>query len=293
MLHLVPTLESLVFEFLPEENTWTRIGSFTYDDCPSRHQLLQLDVLEGLACNPNPLPELQSLHINSWFAFCHELYAAAPFERMLASLQDICFLVQDTDRKGGHDYRPAADFWKDIVGPRILRLAVNLTSLAMKSSVEFASLSRLDLNSITIPSLAELSFTNFVWDDGIAYPQRVIPEAEDFIVRHKNTLKRLELHNCKISVPQDRSTPVHSWAAVWNRFAKELTVLVNLAVTYNFKMRYACFNQGYSFGSDSDSTSSSFLAGTEQDTPALEALIEITLERRALNASRTENLWWN
>jgi len=197
--------------------------------------------------------------------------------------------VQDTEFKGEGDHGPAVDFWEDVIEPRILRPAVNLTSLAMESSVKFGWLFRLDLNSITFPSLTELSLTNFVWDDGTANPQRAIPQAEDFIVRHGKTLKRLELHSCTICVPHDRSTPVRSWAAVWNRFSNELTELVNLVVVYKSQLRYVYFRQEYGF--DSDSTF--FLRGTEQDTPAFEALLTIVKGRKMLNPSQTEiSLWW-
>ncbi len=41
------------------------------------HHFLQRDVLEGLACNPHPLPVLQSLQIGNWFAYPFQLYQAA------------------------------------------------------------------------------------------------------------------------------------------------------------------------------------------------------------------------
>jgi hypothetical protein len=160
MLHLIPTLGSIIITFLPGNNA--QMNPVKYNDTLLRHQLFQLAVLEGLVYNPNPLPALQSLHINSWFVFCHELYSAAPFKQIVASLQDLCFIVQDTELKDTHDHGPAIDFWKDVIGPRVLQPSANLTSLAMESSVKFGSLSRLDLDSITFPSLAELSLTNFV-----------------------------------------------------------------------------------------------------------------------------------
>ena len=82
MLHLIPTLESLVITFLPDEDSWAR--PFTYRDELSRYHLLQWDILEGLACNPNPLPALQTLQIDNWFAYTNELYDAAPFERIIS-----------------------------------------------------------------------------------------------------------------------------------------------------------------------------------------------------------------
>ncbi|KAH9175823.1 hypothetical protein EDB89DRAFT_1944717, partial [Lactarius sanguifluus] len=284
MLHLIPDLQSIIFTFLPDKDSLT--NSFVYGVNLSRYQLLQLNVLEGLAYNPNPLPTLQSLHIHSWFAFRQELYATAPFQAIVASLQDLCFLVQDTKFKGEAEHGPAVDFLKDVIELRVLRPAVNLTSLAMKSSVEFGWLFRLDLNSITFPSLTELSLTNFVWDDGTVDPERAIPGVEDFILCHGKTLKILQLHGCTICIPHDRSTPVRSWAAVWNRFAEELADLVILEVVYN-QLRYVrCpyFRQNHGF----DKNSSVLLHGTEEDMPALEALLTIVSGRQLSNPSQTE-----
>ncbi|KAH9159905.1 hypothetical protein EDB89DRAFT_2043923 [Lactarius sanguifluus] len=245
MLHLIPALESIVFTFLPHEESW--MNTLTYDNKLSRYQLLRLHVLEGLACNPNPLPALRSLQIDDWFAYPDECYAAAPFQRIVASLRDLRFLVQDTDYKHDLDHSLAEDFWADVIGPRVLLPAVNLESLSMSCDLEFGSLFRLDLSSITFPCLTSLSLSNFVWDDVRCDLQVVVPEAEDFIVRHGKTLKNLELHDCAICVLQDMLTPVRSWAAVWNRFADELTELVDL-VEYNYNQRYVYFFPVCGFG---------------------------------------------
>ena len=55
LLHLIPTLESLIIVF-PDEGYW--MTPSTYNLQVERYQLLQWDVLEGLACNPNLLPAL-------------------------------------------------------------------------------------------------------------------------------------------------------------------------------------------------------------------------------------------
>ena len=132
------------------------------------------------------------------------------------------------------DSSPTEDFWSKVIGLCVLQPAVNLTSLNIASSAKFGSLIRLDLNSITCPCLTSLSLTNFVWDDGRVDPQVVVPEAENFVVRHGKTPKKLELNRCIICVPHDRFTPARTWASVWNRFAEELTELVDLVLRYNF-----------------------------------------------------------
>ena len=281
MLHRIPFLESLVITFFPDEDAW--ITPFTYLSEMSQYQLLQFDVFEGLASNPNPLPALQSLHINAWFAMPDDLYSKAPFKRIIASLRDLRFNVQDTDIGGDEDNFTALtdrctapDFWTDVIGPHVLQPAVNLTSLAMESSIEFGSLILLNLGSITYPCLTSLSLSSFVWDDTREDPRVVALQAKDFIVRHGKTLKKLELHGCTISIPHTRSTPVRSWTAVWNRFTDELTELVDLDVEYNFHQRYVQYSPVTGFDSHSNFT----ISGTEQDIPTLEALATIVKGRK-------------
>lgn len=278
MLHLIPALESLVIEFFTDGDAWMQ--PFSYADDLTRYHRLQWEVLDGLARNPSPLPALRSLQIDNWFAYPNELYYAAPFERMLASLRDLRFTVQDTDYKSDLDHFPAEDFWGDFIGPRVLEPAVNLESLAMSCDLDYGSLFRLNLGWVTYPCLTSLSLSNFVWDDARVNPRAVVPEAEDFIVRHGQTLKKLELHHCTICVPGDKLTPVRSWAAVWNRFAEELIELVDLVVAYNPHRQYVYFLQDYGFNSDA----TCLLRGTDQDAPALQAFGTVVKDRKKLTS---------
>ncbi|KAH9071387.1 hypothetical protein EDB83DRAFT_2363182 [Lactarius deliciosus] len=145
----------------------------------------------------------------------------------------------------------------------------------MSCNFKCGSLIRLDLGSVTFPHLTSLSLSNFVWDDVRVNPWAAILEAEDFIVRHGKTLKKLELQSCMICVPRNRPMPVRSWAAVWKRFADELTELVDLVVGYRFDQKYVYLHE-YGFSSESVY----FLRGTEEDTPALRALVTIVKGRR-------------
>jgi hypothetical protein len=56
---------------------------------------------------------------------------------------------------------------------------------------------------------------------------------EDLIVRHRMTLKKLELYNCRIRVEEITETPFRSWADVYDRLAEVLTELVELVVRFN------------------------------------------------------------
>ena len=280
MLHLIPTLESLVFKFFPDEDAWVNPNTWPDNLIYGQYYPFQWDVLKGLVCNPNPLPALQSLQIDSWYAYPKEMYHKAPFERIVSSLRDLRFLVQNPKYTNDDNHFPVEDFWKDVIGPRVLQPAVNLTSLVMESSEEFGSRFRLDLSPISCPRLTSLLLSNLIWDDTGVNPQLVVSQAEDFIVRHGKTLKRLELHNCMICVPPHASTPVLSWAAVWHRFADELTELVELVVAYSPGRRYFCFLPEHGF----EANPAAFQRGTEQDTLALKAFDAIVKERKRLTS---------
>ncbi|KAF9226081.1 hypothetical protein BS17DRAFT_776622 [Gyrodon lividus] len=78
------------------------------------------------------------------------------------------------------------------------------------------------LRSFEYPSLETLVLENIVFDhtpstDGI----------EEFIVRHKATLRRLELRSCASYVPSTE-TPIRKWSTIWKRLDEELVSLAEL-----------------------------------------------------------------
>ncbi|KAH9056369.1 hypothetical protein EDB87DRAFT_1637500, partial [Lactarius vividus] len=82
MLHLIPFWNPSSSQFFPDEDaSWK--DPFSYSDELTRDHLFQWDILEGLACKPNPLPALLSLQIDNLFAYPDDLYAAAPFQRIV------------------------------------------------------------------------------------------------------------------------------------------------------------------------------------------------------------------
>jgi hypothetical protein len=274
MLHLIPSLESLVITFYPEDHAGLRQA--LYQSNLSRYRLFHFEVFEGLARNPNLLPALHSLHINAWPALTDDLYDQDPFERIVESLRDLRFNVQDTLYNSEDDDFTPHEFWTYVIGRRVLQPAVNLTSLAMESSVGFGLLTRIDLRSITFPCLQSLSLSGFAWNDTRLDPQCVTLEVEEFIVRHGKTLKKLELQRCSIIIRHTRTAPVRSWTTVWNRFADQLTELVDLNVEYSsHHQRYVQQLPGYAFSSHSTFA----IPGTEQDIPTLEALTTVVKRR--------------
>ncbi|KIJ11873.1 hypothetical protein PAXINDRAFT_157164 [Paxillus involutus ATCC 200175] len=80
------------------------------------------------------------------------------------------------------------------------------------------------LRSFEYSSLETLVLEKIVFDhtpsaDGI----------EEFIIRHKNTLRRLEIRSCASYVPTT-ATPIRQWATIWKRLEEELVSLQELVV---------------------------------------------------------------
>jgi len=80
------------------------------------------------------------------------------------------------------------------------------------------------LSSLHYPSLESLVLENIVFDQ--------MPSAdgvEDFIIRHKDTLQRLELQSCACHIPVSPAD-ARRWSTIWQRWASDLTGLRELVV---------------------------------------------------------------
>lgn len=80
------------------------------------------------------------------------------------------------------------------------------------------------LSSFHYPSLESLVLENIVFDQ--------MPSAdgvEEFVLRHKDTLHRLELQSCACQIPAS-SNDTRWWSTIWQRWAAELTSLREIVV---------------------------------------------------------------
>jgi hypothetical protein len=168
-----------------------------------------------------------------------------------------------------YDYEPRMQFWKPVVVRGVLQRAIRLESLAINGNGTWWNDQCLDVSELaTYPRLAALSLRNILWEDGKIGDQGVVklPAVEDFIARHRKTLKRLKLHNCVIGISPGRTTPVCYWADIYNRLAKALTELVELEVEFHvdgvtIQYIYLCHHSSH--------MSCKTLDGTEQDGVSL------------------------
>jgi hypothetical protein len=97
---------------------------------------------------------------------------------------------------------------KPVVVRSVLQRATRLESLAIYGDEDegLTDDKCLEVSELaTYPGLAALSLRNILWEDGEIGHQGVVkpPAVEDFIVRHRKTLKTLKLHNCVIGISQE------------------------------------------------------------------------------------------
>lgn len=116
----------------------------------------------------------------------------------------------------------------------------NLKSLVLRSPQGLYHSLNTQLRSSYYPALETLVLENIVFD-----PTSSVDEIEEFIVRHKGTLRRLELRSCSSYVPST-TTPMRSWSTIWKRFAEELVSLTEIAVN-DAHQGYALLDGVYGF----------------------------------------------
>ncbi|KAL4068639.1 hypothetical protein V8B97DRAFT_2008897 [Scleroderma yunnanense] len=108
-----------------------------------------------------------------------------------------------------------------------------LTSLEIRSPNGLYHSPTAQLNAYTYPALKNLAVQNIIFpdtssDDGM----------EEFIMRHKNTLRRLEMKSCVNYVQTSNNTPIRKWATIWERLREELSELVELVVDLDHESGY-------------------------------------------------------
>lgn len=100
----------------------------------------------------------------------------------------------------------------------------NLKSLVLRSPYGLYHSLATNLRSFEYPSLETLVLENIVFDntpsaDGI----------EEFIIRHKSTLRRLELRSCA-TCTLNPTTSIRRWSTIWERLNAELVALEEVVV---------------------------------------------------------------
>ncbi|KAG9311930.1 hypothetical protein JVU11DRAFT_8191 [Chiua virens] len=117
----------------------------------------------------------------------------------------------------------------------------NLKSLVLRSPQGLYHSLNTQLRSFYYPALETLVLENIVFDP--------IPSAdgiEDFIIRHKASLRRLELRSCS-SYASSVDIPIRKWSTIWKRLEEELASLAEIVVSDDTHQGYALLDdiRGY------------------------------------------------
>ncbi|KAI0259461.1 hypothetical protein BC834DRAFT_846752 [Gloeopeniophorella convolvens] len=285
-LHSLPALRSLNLQFYPtfDEDRWR----WNRNHRESEHLRRQWAILKAVTGNLSLLPALDSLTLENFLAFPHELYTNPRIAPLVARLRHLhlkplCHGGMDT----AFYQSRLVEFWTDAAHVRLLRPATALTSLSLHCNTYPGGprSAQLDFHSLEFPQLASLSLARIFFD----YTDRSAlrgGDVEDFIVRHAPHLARLELLACKMHV--GFGSPARLWADVWARFGSTLTALADLAVKWDddgdgCELRYGTYTI-----QNVDTAGAPILhkrvAGDERDADALAALAELVESRRAQRA---------
>jgi hypothetical protein len=186
---------------------------------PSTHLWIQKSVLASLTSEPCP-STIKDLSLAHLICVDDGTYETPAFQSDISSLHDLSFSTVSNIKPGclaaflhWHE-----EFWGSTVSERFLVPAQSsLTSLSLGGDEYIGDTGVLDINACYFPQLTSLRLRRIVFS--------MFHAVDDFIIKHRATLRRLELEDNGINTTDD-----YYWSNVWERFQIELTVLEKLVV---------------------------------------------------------------
>lgn len=284
-LHRFPSLKKLALSFDVRYHPVVPFDSSGYPPYSVVREIgnsHQWDILHAIGTNKNPLPKVQSFELYGWHCSREfsSLFDETPIAWLIASLRHLQFslpLVRQEDSVSREL------LWKQVVMRRLLQPAVNLESLKIIRSQAWDNKQFLDI-STTYPRLSVLSLWGITWEDGkigqggIVMPSRL----EDFITRHRKTLKKLNMDSCSIYVGQRSRRPFCYWAEIYKRLTEALTELVEVRVESLFGPHESpyVYLVGDAYRHMESLKEAERFEGREQDRAALEEFKAVVKKRR-------------
>ena len=291
-LHRFPSLKKLALYFDVRHHPAVHFDISGYPSYNVVHEIgnsHQWDVLHSIGNNRNPLPELQSFEMYGWHCSgkFSLLFDETPIAWLIASLRHLHLslpLVRPEDSVSREQ------FWKQVVMRRLLQPAANLESLKIIRSQVWDQL--LDISQThlaTYPRLTVLSLWGIAWEDGKIGPGGIImpPPLEDFIMRHRKTLKKLSMDHCSLKIVERSRQPLCYWEDIYKRLTEVMTELVEVEVESLFgphESRYV-YLVGDTFRPVESLKETERLEWREQDRLALEEFKAVVKKRRTDSGS--------
>lgn len=273
-----PNLQSLRLDF---HDQWQEDATHEIPENPTHFLLLQNELFATLAANPPP--PLMSLILNNVLAVPDNIYAQEDFHRIFRPLQTLeISVLSAVDYEGSYFQDPLIEFWLDNV-VHMIRSATAVTALTIRSDQDVGACPSLSFKDMSFPRLTSLALHQFVFEPGI-------PEVDvvAFILRHKTTLERLELHDCSIDGGEEGDFP-RLWHAVFALFEAELSSLREFVFgpagneqnrdedifERDPRFEYTRLDPGWGYMPWEEE-----IATEDLDLPALEALMAVVESRR-------------
>ncbi|KAF8146944.1 hypothetical protein K438DRAFT_490960 [Mycena galopus ATCC 62051] len=234
---------------------------------------LQNDIFTAIASNPPP--PLISLTLVNVIAVPTGIYAEERFQLLFRSLHELHIdILSNADLEGGHCDEPLGEFWAKQCVPSIIRGATAIKSLTIISDQAVGGQPTMSLDDIFLPHLSSLVLHQ-LFHRGVV----------DFVLRHKATLARLELHECSMDggglydmlAPEGGFGSVfpQPWHAVFASFEAELGVLRHFAF-FPTEFRYSWEDPGFGYVPWDEAAE----AVGQGDEPALKSLMAVVESRR-------------
>ena len=252
----------------------------------------QWDLLYAIGNNKNPLQELKSFEIYGWHCSREfsSLFDGTPIASLIASLRHLHFSLPLVRPEHSASREP---LWKQVVNQRLLQPAENLESLKIFRSQAWDNKQFLDIShaqlTTTYPRLTSLTLWGIAWEDGKIGQGGMImpPPLEDFIMRHRETLKKLNIDNCSINVGEKSRLPSCYWADIYKRLTEGLTELVALEVETPFSPHESpyVYVVGDTYRPVERLMETERLEGREQDRLALKEFKAVVRKRRVSGGS--------
>jgi hypothetical protein len=240
-----------------------------------------MSVLESLASEPGTAA-IKHLILANVITIDHNTYAASAFQAVVSSLQSLSISTISSINAPCHAsiLHSYEAFWSSVIPKRFLIPArSSLTSLSLGGDQYIGFPDGFEINNHYFPQLTSLTLHRFIFG---------WMQAADFVIKHKATLRRLELGDCGFDLDEEDFLPSDNdddryWSDIWERFQAELVVLEELNVNRTgdvyarSSQPYISRNGGWIFNTSEQRREQ------EEDADALERL-QATVELR--NAMR-------
>jgi len=258
-----------------EDLTYDGLGFMTVYN-PTHFLLLQNEIFATLAANPPP--PLTSITLNNVIAIPDDIYAQEDFHKIFqASKQLGISVLSDAGDSCSYWHDPLVKFWNQSV-PHMVRSATAVTALTIRSDQAVGTCPALSFKDTFLPHLTSLALHRFALD-----PEFPAEDVVEWILRHKATLTRLELHRCSIDGGEDGNFP-RPWHAVLALFEAELGALRDFLFnpdrrwTYDGMLRDPRFEYTRLYESGYTEEEEE-VPGEALDLPALESLMTVVNSR--------------